>query len=76
MDKFKIGDKVRVVACTDPDYYPNEELMGKVGIIAALDSDGIPGIEFEEHIDGHYLNGRIDSERGWYLPQYDLEEVL
>lgn len=69
MRKFKIGDRVKCINSDIRGY-------GKIGTILAQStdtSDTSVGVEFDEDIDGHTLDGRCPMDRGWWIFEKDLE---
>ena len=70
MTKFKIGDRVRCIASHDD----KEVIVGKVGTVRTSYADSC-GVEFDEAIDGHGLNGRCEYGHGWNIDISKLELV-
>lgn len=69
---IKVGDIVEVIeqrCCNDV------ELLGRRGTVLMLKSDNEIGIEFDEFITGHSLNGRGKEGRCWWLPDSCLKVV-
>lgn len=67
-NKFKVGDEV------SSDFIPE---LGKFkGIVRHLHADGVNiGVEFIGFKGGHYLNGIISSNSGYYIHEKDLKLV-
>lgn len=70
--KFKIGDRVRLVAVVDG----NMAIVGKEGVIAVVDNEQpLPyGVDFgvRYHQDLHNLSNRIQTKAGWFCPEHSL----
>lgn len=61
--KFKVNDKVRIVAT---DHFQPEEIAGEVTIIHQV-------FEEEEYLGGYY--SAYVGEDKWYFAEYELELV-
>ena len=64
--KFKEGDRVKCIGITARGY-------GKVGTVRRM-GESI-GVEFDEDIGGHYLDGCCENGYGWWIKSSDLELV-
>ena len=74
--KYKLGD--RVLALNDE--IGDDEKSNLIGVVRRLDPDceDFIGIEFDEDIDGHYLDidgdeGVLDDKRGWWITYKKLK---
>lgn len=64
--KFKVGDRVKI---NDLIYVGKRQIKNSTGIVRHIYADdGDVGVELDDEIEGHNLNGIIDSDRGWYVP--------
>lgn len=63
---FKIGDRVRCIK----EFEGNDNIVDKEGVVKVLKptQSGCIGVEFDEEIDGHDLQGYAKDRRGWWLP--------
>jgi hypothetical protein len=66
MTKFKIGDRVKCIGITAKGY-------GKLGTVRRV-GESI-GVEFDENVNGHYLDGSCKDGHGWWIKSSDLELV-
>lgn len=66
---FKVGDRVR---CIRNDGL--KELVGKVGTVVEA-GRAIIGIDFDESIGGHGLDGKARGGHGWWLALSSIELV-
>jgi hypothetical protein len=66
MTKFKEGDRVKCIGITARGY-------GKLGTVRRM-GESI-GVEFDENVDGHYLDGCCEKGYGWWIKSSDLELV-
>ena len=64
--KFKEGDRVKCIGITARGY-------GKLGTVRRV-GESI-GLEFDENVDGHYLDGCCENGYGWWIKSSDLELV-
>ena len=64
--KFKEGDRVKCIGITARGY-------GKLGTVRRM-GESI-GVEFDENVDGHYLDGCCENGYGWWIKSSDLELV-
>lgn len=64
--KFKVGDRVKCIGTTIKGY-------GKVGTVRRT-GDSV-GVEFDENVDGHTLDGCCEKGYGWWIKSSDLELV-
>lgn len=61
-DGFKVGDRVEAMCAYDENY----SIVGKCGTIVKTHGD-LYGIEFDDPISGHDLDGDIKTKNGWYV---------
>lgn len=64
--KFKIGDRVKCIGITIKGY-------GKLGTVRKI--GGSVGVEFDENVDGHTLDGCCKDGHGWWIGSPSLELV-
>ena len=64
--KFKIGDRVKCIGIAFKCY-------GKLGTIRQI--GGSVGVEFDENVDGHTLDGCCEDGHGWWVGSPGLELV-
>lgn len=64
--KFKEGDRVKCIGITARGY-------GKVGTVRQI--GGSVGVEFDENVDGHILDGCCKNGHGWWVGSPGLELV-
>jgi len=64
--KFKIGDRVKGIGAQSKCY-------GKLGTIRQI--GGSVGVEFDENVDGHTLDGCCKNGHGWWVGSPGLELV-
>jgi hypothetical protein len=68
MHKFKIGDRVQCINKSIPGYL-------KTGTVRET-GEGNVGVEFDEYMSGHTLQGQCTDGYGWYIEPKDLDIVL
>jgi len=68
MRKFKIGDRVQCINKSIPGYL-------KTGTVRET-GEGNVGVEFDEYMSGHTLQGQCKDGYGWYIEPKDLDIVL
>lgn len=71
---FKVGDRVRAVKKDDG----NTRIIGKTGTVKkrwSFHGEPVCDIEFDEHVNGHDLNGRCKYGKGWSCYADTLEPV-
>jgi len=68
MTKFKIGDRVQCINKSIPGYL-------KTGTVRET-GEGNVGVEFDEYMSGHTLQGQCKDGYGWYIEPKDLDIVL
>lgn len=68
MTKFKIGDRVQCINKSMPGYL-------KTGTVRET-GEGNVGVEFDEYMSGHTLQGQCKNGYGWYIEPKDLDIVL
>ena len=78
MSKFKVGDRVEVICnedgiCSSSNCFIKEGMLGTV--LAIEDSEPKVGVEFDDNILGHRLNGEGESEHCWYMCEENLKKV-
>ena len=64
--KFKEGDRVKCIGITARGY-------GKLGTVRRVGES--TGVEFDENVDGHYLDGCCENGYGWWIKSSHLELV-
>jgi len=68
MRKFKIGDRVQCINKSIPGYL-------KTGTVRETGKSNV-GVEFDEYMSGHTLQGQCTDGYGWYIEPKDLDIVL
>ena len=71
MSKFQIGDRVKCITLNLKGYGKT----GTVRVKSSNTSDTSVGVEFDEDIDGHALDGRCRMNYGWWVFEKDLELI-
>ena len=71
MSKFQIGDRVKCITLNLKGYGKT----GTVRVKSSNSSDTSVGVEFDEDIDGHALDGRCRMNYGWWVFEKDLELI-
>lgn len=71
--KFKVGDRVRVVA--EEHEHGDPHINGKLGTIILIRDAYVYGIEFDENIGGHNLSGFCKDKHGWNCHANQIELV-
>lgn len=70
-NKFKVGDRVRGINAHDG----NEKIVGELGTIIYIFSNGDVSVKFDKGINGHSCNGKCEHGHGWDCPPDALELV-
>jgi hypothetical protein len=70
LPNYKIGDVVAIIGEHD---FPLKPIINKVGVIKAINARA--GVEFQEEIGGHNLDGQISNHRGWWVPFASLKKL-
>ena len=66
--KFKVGDRIQCLS-KDTRRYLKTGTVVVPGIVNA-------GVEFDEYVNGHSLEGRCKDGHGWYVEHHNLDIIL
>ena len=70
--KFKVGDRVRVIT----DCIGNRKVIGKIGTVRKIfEQTHAVGVEFDEYIDGHDIDGDFKYGYCWNFYEYEVEPI-
>lgn len=68
--QFKVGDIVKTIKNID-----SKITKGMIGKIVEITDEIRLGIEFNENIQGHSLNGKVKYNHGWYCRQEYITKI-
>lgn len=70
--KFKVGDRVRAIT----DCSGNRKVIGKIGTVRKIfEQTHAVGVEFDEYIDGHDIDGDFKHGYCWNFHEYEVEPI-